>query len=115
MGSPTSLTAELRLKSNRNIPRSCFNSRHWQSKCQETGVRALKNQLVKASKEKSQKNPKGEGHDQGQEMKEGEEDTGQATTDIGGEGIPQVLHTAVQIQILHTDLINKGRRVRLKD
>merc|ERR1712002_1056044 len=112
-------TAELRLKSNRNIlvanTKSCFNVIHWQSKCQETEVRAQKNQLVKASKGKSQRNPKGEGHDQGHEMKEGEEDTDQETTDIGGEGIPQVLHPAVQILILHTDLINKGRRVRLKD
>merc|ERR1712212_272129 len=112
-------TAELRLKSNRNIlvanTKVAFNVINWQSKCQETEVRAQKNQLVKASKEKSQRNPKGEGQDQGHEMKEEEEDTGQETTDIGGEGIPQVLHPAALIQILHTDLISKERRVRLKD
>ena len=108
-----------------------FNIIYWQSKCQETEVRAQKNHQVKVSKEKSQRSPKGEGHDQGHEMREGGEDTGQETTDIEGiieafevfkakfgdlgEGIPQVLHPAVQIQILHTDLISKGRRVRLKD
>ena len=47
-------------------------------------MRARKNLPVKVSKEKSQRNRREEGQDQGHEMKEGEEDTGVGTTGIEG-------------------------------
>jgi hypothetical protein len=71
---------------------------------------------VKLLREKNlQRNPKEEEHDQGQEMKEGGEGIDQGITDTEGEGILQVLHPAVPTQIPHTDLTNRGRRVKLKD
>jgi len=65
-------------------------------------------------REKSKKSKRRRTRSRSRDEKGGE-DTGQETIDIEGEGIPQVHHPAVQIQILHTDLISKGRRVRLKD
>ena len=47
-------------------------------------MRAQKNLPVKVSKEKSQRNPREEGQDQGHEMKEGEEDTEAGTTGTEG-------------------------------
>jgi len=78
-------------------------------------VKVQKNPPVKVSKEKSQRNPKEEGHDQGHEMREGEGDTDQEITDTEGGDIPQVLHLAVQIQTLCTDHTSKGRRAKLRD
>ena len=47
-------------------------------------MRARKNLPEKVSKEKSQRNRREEGQDQGHEMKEGEEGTGAGTTGIEG-------------------------------
>lgn len=59
-----------------------------------------------------QRNQKEEGLDQGLEMREGEGVTDQET-DTGGGDTPQVHPQAAQSQILLTDHINIGRRMRL--
>jgi len=71
---------------------------------------------VKVFKKKNhQRNPKGEGQDQGHETTEGEGDIDQETIDIDGEDILQVHLQAAQIRMPAADHIKGVRRAKLKD